>query len=118
MIRNFHDWETVHESSHDGDGSVSVQNVFQPSDFQGGWDHAVRVVMPAGTSIGIHKHELNEEMYIILKGGGSMTVDGREHRVREGDMILNRPGGTHGLTNDTDADIELLIIQASLSAGS
>ena len=117
MIRNFLDWETVRESSHDGDGFVTVQNVFQPSDFKGGWDHAVRTVMPAGTSIGVHKHGQNEEMYIILKGEGLMIVDGDEHRVREGDMIQNRPDGSHGLRNDSDADIELLIIQASLSAG-
>ncbi len=66
MIRNFLDWEAVREISHDGKGSVTVQNVFQPSDFQGGWDHAVRVVMPPETSIGAHTHKQNEEMYIIL----------------------------------------------------
>ena len=115
MIRNFLSCESESETSHGGVGSVEVQHVFERADFQGGWDHALRVVMPAGTSIGDHEHGENEEMYIILRGDGLMTTDGHEQRVTAGDMILNRPGGTHGLVNDTDSPIELLIIQAGIS---
>ena len=118
MIRNFLSCNKELESSHDGVGSVEVQHVFERADFQGAWDHALRVVMPAGTSIGAHTHEQNEEMYIILRGKGLMLTNGQEQRVGPGDMILNPPGGTHGLANDSDSDIELLIIQASLDADS
>lgn len=114
MIRNFLSCAKTAETSHDGVGSVDVQHVFEGDDFRGGWDHALRVVMPAGTSIGVHEHGQNEEMYIILGGSGLMTTDGEQQRVGVGDMILNRPGGAHGLVNDTDSEIELLIIQASV----
>ncbi len=114
MIRNFLNYEKVLETSHGGVGVVEVQNVFERGDFRGGWDYALRVVMPAGSSIGHHTHGDNEEMYIILKGEGRMLIEDDERRVGAGDMILNRPGGTHGLVNDSDADIELLIVQASL----
>ena len=114
MIRNFLSCEVTPETSHGGVGSVDVQHVFERSDFRGGWDHALRVVMPTGSSIGVHEHGQNEEMYIILEGEGLMVTDGQEQRVAKGDMILNRPGGTHGLVNDSDSTIELLIVQASL----
>ena len=52
-------------------------------------------------------------MYIILKGEGTMTIEGESRKVTSGDMIVNKPHGTHGLMNTSDSEIELLIIQAS-----
>jgi len=80
----------------------------------GAWDFALRVVMPPNSSMGLHKHGNDEEMYIILSGEGLMTIEGIEQPVGKGDMILNKPCGTHGLLNNSSKDIELLIIQASL----
>ncbi len=115
MIRNFLTCESeTYQNSHDGIGEIEIQKVFRRADFQGGWDFALRVVMAPNSSMGIHEHGQDEEMYIILKGEGLMTIEGRERRVGVGDMVLNKPGGTHGLLNDTDSEIELLIIQASV----
>ena len=114
MIRNFLRCEKeIHENSHDGIGTIEIQKVFRRKDFSGAWDFALRVVMPPSTSMGLHEHGEDEEMYIILKGSGLMTIEDKEHPVSEGDMILNRPGGRHGLLNNGASDIELLIIQAS-----
>ena len=114
MIRNFltRKTETV-DNMHEGLGSIKEQKLFEPSDFKGAWDFAVRLVMPPKTSIGLHRHGDNEEMYIILSGEGLMTLEDKERRVSQGDMILNQPGGQHGLLNDTDSELELLVIQAS-----
>lgn len=114
MIRNFLTCEKeTAENSHDGVGSIEIQKIFRRKDFSGAWDFALRVVMPPNTSMGIHEHGKDEEMYIILKGEGLMTIEDKEHRISEGDMILNRPGGRHGLFNDGTGEIDLLIIQAS-----
>ena len=64
--------------------------------------------------MGLHEHGEDEEMYIILNGEGIMSIEGEERRVGKGDMILNKPHGTHGLLNDSNQELELLIIQASL----
>lgn len=53
-------------------------------------------------------------MYLILSGEGLMTIENEKQRVGKGDMILNKPHGTHGLLNDSDHELELLIMQASL----
>lgn len=114
MIRNFINCEKItDENSHGGNGTIEIQKVFRREDFQHAWDFALRVVMPPNSSMGLHQHENDEEMYIILSGEGLMTIEGEEKRVIKGDMILNKPYGNHGLLNDSDQNIELLIIQAS-----
>jgi uncharacterized cupin superfamily protein len=42
-----------------------------------------------------------------------MIIEGEEHKVSSGDMIVNKRFGTHGLVNTSGQEIELLIIQAS-----
>ena len=115
MIRNFYNCDKeVDNNSHDGVGSIDIYRAFRRKDFDGAWDFAIRVIMPTGSSMGEHSHEDDEEMYIILKGEGSMIIEGETKRVIAGDMIVNKRFGTHGLLNDSAEDIELLIIQASL----
>lgn len=88
--------------------------MYRRKDFQGAWDFALRVKIPQNSSMGLHEHGEDEEMYIILNGEGLMTIEGEDKRVSQGDMILNKPYGTHGLLNDSDQELELLIMQASL----
>lgn len=115
MIRNFYTCDKeVDENSHDGQGSIDIYRAFRRKDFDGAWDFAIRVVMPPGSSMGEHSHGDDEEMYIILKGEGTMTIEGEDRKVAPGDMIVNKRFGTHGLVNTSDHEIELLIIQASL----
>jgi quercetin dioxygenase-like cupin family protein len=45
-----------------------------------------------------------------------MTIEGEEKKVGKGDMVLNKPYGSHGLLNNSNQNIELLIIQASLKS--
>ncbi len=114
MIRNFLSCQSeAQQSSHSGHGTIHIQKVFRRVDFDGAWDFALRVIMEPNSAMGLHRHGEDEEMYIILKGEGVMTVDGQESRVGPGDMIYNRPNGEHGLLNDSADEIELLIIQAS-----
>jgi len=114
MIRNFYSCDKeVDKNSHGGEGSIDIYRAFRRKDFSGAWDFAIRVVMPPGSSMGEHTHGDDEEMYIILKGEGTMTIEGESRKVTSGDMIVNKPHGTHGLMNSSDSEIELLIIQAS-----
>ena len=73
-----------------------------------------RVVIPPNTTIGYHKHGNNEEMYIVLAGEGTMTIQGEPVAIKKGDMILNPTFGEHGLVNNSDTDIDLLVIQISI----
>ncbi|MFP6729632.1 MAG: cupin domain-containing protein [Alphaproteobacteria bacterium] len=96
---------------HDGEGSVGLAEIWSRDDFRGNWDFVDRLLLPPGSTVGTHRHGDNEELYIVLKGRGVMTMNGESFSVAEGDMMLNPPGGEHGLVNDSGEDIDLLIIQ-------
>lgn len=99
---------------HKGKGTILFRRVWNNQDFQTKWSFVDHTILPPGTSIGLHKHGENEEMYIILRGQGIMTVDGEEREIGAGDMILNGPWGTHGLRNDSQEDLEILVIEVGL----
>jgi mannose-6-phosphate isomerase-like protein (cupin superfamily) len=99
--------------AHDGVGRINVARPFDTDDFETGLMFVERVEIPPGTSIGIHRHGDDEELYFILSGSGRMIVDGVEYRVGAGDLVLNRMGGSHGLLNDSDDSIELLVWQVA-----
>jgi len=102
------------DSSHGGKGSVDLYEIWQSSDFKSDVDFMDRVVIPPGTTVGTHRHGSNEEMYIVLDGEGTMTIENESVAIKKGDMILNPAHGEHGLVNDSNADIELLVIQIGL----
>lgn len=66
-------------------------------------------VLPPGSSIGVHRHENDEEVYVILSGKGVMTLDGEEHEVGSGDVTVVFPGGSHGLENRSTEDLRILV---------
>lgn len=60
-----------------------------------------------------HKHRLNEEIYIFLKGQGEFQVDDQSCWVREGTVLRVDPEGVRRLHNrSTEQDLVYLVIQA------
>ena len=115
MIRNFITAPAQSlENSHEGQGPYTLFEIWDKSDFSSDIDFFDRMVIPPGSTVGYHRHGPNEEMYIVLEGNGMMSIDGEDKSIKKGDMILNPPGGAHGLVNNSDGDIDLLIIQMSL----
>ncbi len=118
VIKNFlRAGREVQESSHGGDGPVALYEIWDRSEFASNVDFLDRVVVPPGSTIGVHRHGDNEEMYVVLSGRATMTIEGEPVTVEAGDMILNPAFGEHGLVNDSDADIDILIIQVGMGAG-
>ncbi len=115
MKRNFLDApKQTQENSHGGRGDVSLYEIWGKSDFTSDVDFVDRVVIPPNSTIGHHRHGNNEEMYIVLEGQGTMTVGDVPVAVKKGDMMLNPAFGEHGLVNDSDADIDILVIQVGI----
>ncbi|MBO4313355.1 MAG: cupin domain-containing protein [Desulfovibrio sp.] len=58
------------------------------------------MTLKPGDSIGMHKHENNEDSYIIVSGEGVFTDSaGKETPVKAGDVTIARPGDAHALKN-------------------
>ena len=60
---------------------------------------ASQTLMP-GSSLGYHRHEDNEELYVVLSGEGTFyDNDEKGLPVGPGDITLTRKGESHGLAN-------------------
>lgn len=102
------------EHCHEGEGTLAWRDVF-PRELLAG--HRLRFlhdnVLPPGVSIGIHAHRDDEEYYVIIAGRGTMTLDGVAHPVGPGDVTGVFPGGSHGLVNDGDEDLRVLVFSVA-----
>ena len=69
-------------------------------------------VLGKGAGIGLHQHH-KDEVYYVVGGSGIYELDGTTRRVQAGDAMLTRPGSTHAIRQDGDADLVLLIAYAN-----
>lgn len=71
------------------------------------------MTLQPGASIGMHKHENNEDAYIIVSGEGVFTdSEGKETPVKVGDITIARKGDQHALKNTGSADLVFLDVIA------
>ena len=61
-------------------------------------------VLPPGFSTPIHDHEA-EELATILSGEGTITIDGVDHAVRAGSVVLTPSMSRHVTTAGPDAPL-------------
>ena len=85
-------------------GEGELLGKFAYTRHQTGDQDAIREIgwltLPAGASIGLHKHENNEDVYLIVEGKGTFVDgNGNETPVAAGDVTIARPGQSHALKN-------------------
>lgn len=69
-------------------------------------------IVPPGADIAPHTHaEDNEEIYVIISVQGEMTLDGECFPVGPGDVVVNRPGGKHGLVCSGSEDLRMVVME-------
>lgn len=64
--------------------------------------------LPPGSSIGLHGHTGEEDVYFCLEGAGVVVDDGREHAFTPGTLQICRSGGTQALRNPGPGDLVFL----------
>lgn len=62
----------------------------------------------AGLTTEAHYHPKTEEIYYILAGRGTMTIDGEHRQVGPGDAIAIPPGAVHQIKNEGPDELRLL----------
>ena len=71
------------------------------------------VLPPGKKAFPYHCHHVNEEMFIIWEGKGSLRFGENIYEVKKGDVIITPAGGkhtAHQLINTSDADLVYLAI--------
>lgn len=70
------------------------------------------IALPPGAKQAMRSHEQSEQAYVVVRGGGSMSVAGDTQQVGEGDLILVPPATDHSLANDGEAELACVSIQS------
>ena len=65
-----------------------------------------------GQSQKIHAHDGSDKVYYILQGTGRFTVGDKERDLSEGNAVIARAGDSHGVSNETQENLVLLVTMA------
>ena len=72
-------------------------------------------VMPHSPSKGMHRHDSDEELWLIARGEGVVTYDGgKEARVGPGDVVYCPKGGEHHIKNEGKGILAVFNIHLSI----
>lgn len=70
--------------------------------------------LPAGAAYPFtHRHQRNEELYVVVSGSGEFYADGQLIPLSEGTVLRVAPEGVRAIRAGADADLCFLCIQAA-----
>lgn len=68
--------------------------------------------IPAGTEQTLRSHEEGEQVYVVVRGAGTMSVAGDTQPVGEGDLILVPPATDHSIANHLGGELACVSVQS------
>lgn len=68
--------------------------------------------IPVGAEQALRSHEDGEQVYVVVRGSGTMSVAGDTQPVGEGDLILVPPATDHAVANDGDVELACVSVQS------
>ncbi len=98
---------------HGGKGTVMYRRTLQPEVFYTNWSFVDHLVLPPGTSTGKTRHPSVEELYYVLNGSGTVTINGESAPFKKDDALAILLNDVHSLENNGTSDLELIIVGAA-----
>jgi mannose-6-phosphate isomerase-like protein (cupin superfamily) len=65
-----------------------------------------------GQSQKVHSHEGSDKVYYVLRGTGRFRVGEEERDLGEGNAVIARAGNSHGVRNETQEELVILVTMA------
>ncbi len=65
-----------------------------------------------GSEQTLRSQEEGEQVYVVVRGTGTMSVAGDTQQVEEGDLILVPPATDHSVANDGDGELACISVQS------
>ncbi len=79
--------------------------------------YSLTVVPPGKRAWPFHNHHVNEEMFLVLSGEGTIRIGAQEYPIRAGDVIAAPPGGrdtAHQIINTSSAGLRYVSVSTML----
>ncbi len=112
MIRRSGEFSSeVREGMRGGEGKVRIEKLWEPGkELKARTRLFARLVIEPGSSIGFHRHENEEEVFVIIKGEAELDDNGKISRLKAGDSILTGGGAGHSIKCVGDQTLEVLAV--------
>jgi hypothetical protein len=91
-----------------GKGTVLYRRLLGPTVFFTPWSFLDEISVPAGATIGAVTDPGMSEVYLVLSGAGTVTVNGETANIRKGDAIPVDLGQTHAFAQTGNEPLHLL----------
>ena len=95
--------------------SILYRRVFGPDIFSTDWNHVDHLVIPADSSTGPRQLEGIEEVYYVIKGTGTVSINNEKSSVKADDAFYGKLGEKITLSSDGKEELELLVIGIAVS---
>jgi mannose-6-phosphate isomerase-like protein (cupin superfamily) len=70
------------------------------------------IEVPSGVSQELHSHEEAEQVYVVVRGTGTLSTTGDTERLEQGDLALIPPASDHTLANEGEEPLAILSVQS------
>ncbi len=100
----------IRENVRGGDGAVAFHDFLLTDESFGAGKLFSRTELPAGASIGEHRHDGEFEVYYVLAGTVEVLDGGVWQTMRRGDMHLCASGESHALKNTSAEEAQILML--------
>ncbi|OSZ76992.1 cupin [Chitinophagaceae bacterium IBVUCB2] len=90
--------------------SFSYRRVFGPDIFSTDWNHVDHLLIAADSTSGTRQLEAIEEVYYVIKGAGTFSINNEKVNVKANDAFYGKLGEKITLSGDSNEGIELLVI--------
>ena len=77
-------------------GEMSIRT----AEYMDDMNRIIKVTVPSGASVGLHKHPTSSEVIFVIAGVGTVVCNGVEERLHAGLCSYCPMGGEHLIRND------------------
>jgi mannose-6-phosphate isomerase-like protein (cupin superfamily)/heme-degrading monooxygenase HmoA len=95
--------------------SMLYRRVFGPDIFSTDWNHVDHLVIPADSTTGSRQLEGVEEVYYVIRGTGTISINNEATAIKADDAFYGKLGEKITLSADSKEGVELLVIGIAAS---
>jgi mannose-6-phosphate isomerase-like protein (cupin superfamily) len=112
MIRRSGEFKCeVREKMRGGNGIVMIEHFWEPNiELKAKTRLCAKLTLAPGDSIGFHKHDNEEEVYIIINGCAEAEDNGKIEKLYPGDTILTGGGAGHSIKSVGTEPLEIIAV--------